>query len=101
MYFFTADEHYGHKNIIKYCRRLFSSVEEMDAILINRHNEVVRREDTVIHAGDFTLAKRSRMEWYRKQLVGTHIFLMGSHDKWTPPPYIFIWEKMESRIRSK
>ena len=93
MYFFTADEHYGHKNIIRYCKRPFTSVDEMDAVLIQRHNEVVQESDTIIHAGDFTLAKKSRMEEYRKQLIGKHIFLMGSHDKWTPPPYIFIWEK--------
>ena len=37
-FFFTADEHYGHTNIIKYCDRPFASVEEMDAEIIQRHN---------------------------------------------------------------
>jgi len=27
-YFFTADEHYGHTNIIKYCGRPFTRVDE-------------------------------------------------------------------------
>ena len=40
-FFFTADEHYGHTNIIKYCERLFASVEDMDAEIIKRHNELV------------------------------------------------------------
>jgi len=58
MYFFTADEHYYHKNIIKYCNRPFANVENMNRALIGRHNEVVSNTDTVVHAGDFTLAKR-------------------------------------------
>ena len=40
-FFFTADEHYGHANIIKYCNRPFTSVDNMDAEIIQRHNEMV------------------------------------------------------------
>lgn len=88
MYFFTADEHYGHKNILQYCRRPFASVEEMDQELIRRHNEVVGTDDTVIHAGDFTLLKKAEAQGYMRQLRGHHSFLRGSHDRWlgnTPP----------------
>jgi calcineurin-like phosphoesterase family protein len=44
-FFFTADEHYGHANIIKYCNRPFTSVDEVDAEIIQRHNELAE------HAG--------------------------------------------------
>jgi len=71
-FFFTADEHYGHANIIKYCDRPFASVEEMDAEIINRHNNLVGRKDVTIHAGDFTLAKKTSAENYIKRLKGTH-----------------------------
>ena len=81
-FFFTADEHYGHANIIKYCDRPFASVEEMDAEIIKRHNELVGPQDVVLHAGDFTLMKKSFAENYIKRLYGTHIFLKGSHDYW-------------------
>jgi len=57
-FFFTADEHYGHTNIIRYCDRPFGSVEEMDTEIIERHNKFVGSQDVVIHAGDFTLAKK-------------------------------------------
>jgi predicted phosphohydrolase len=54
----------------------------MDTEIIGRHNEFVGSQDVVIHAGDFTLAKRSIAEKYIKRLNGTHIFLKGSHDYW-------------------
>lgn len=82
MIFFTADEHYGHENIIKYCNRPFQNVSEMDAELIRRHNEMVCQSDTVIHAGDFTLKNRTMANEYIKQLNGHHTFLKGSHDYW-------------------
>jgi calcineurin-like phosphoesterase family protein len=82
LHFFTADEHYGHKNILRYCRRPFASAEEMGQELIRRHNEVVGADDTVIHAGDFTLLKKTEAEKYLRQLRGRHCFLKGSHDGW-------------------
>ena len=79
-FFFTADEHYDHTNIIKYCERPFASVEDMDAEILKRHNELVGSQDVVIHAGDFTLAKKPIAGNYIQHLKGTHIFLKGRHD---------------------
>ena len=94
MYFFTADQHYGHANVIKYCKRPFKDVQEMDATLIRNHNEVVTADDTVVHAGDFTLAKREIAEGYIRQLNGHHIFISGSHDRWLGKNHnIQIWER--------
>jgi calcineurin-like phosphoesterase family protein len=82
MYFFTADEHYGHHNIIKYCDRPFGTIHDMDAEIIKRHNEIVTEDDIVVHAGDFTLGEKSHAKNYIDQLNGTHIFISGSHDYW-------------------
>ena len=83
-YFFTADQHFGHKNIINFCSRPFSSIEEMDEILIDNHNAVVSPEDTVVHAGDFTLIRNKDRVYrdYVQRLNGKHVFLEGSHDYW-------------------
>lgn len=91
MYWFTADEHYGHERILVYCGRPYSTVEEMDAALIINHNKVVKDNDMVIHAGDFCLRKEPQK--YIKELKGKHVFLKGSHDKWLPKGD-YIWEKM-------
>ncbi|MGD8799649.1 MAG: hypothetical protein PVJ44_14050 [Desulfobacterales bacterium] len=92
-FFFTADEHFGHANMIKYCNRPFTSVDEMDAGIIQRHNEIVGPKDVVIHAGDFTLSKKPFAENYIRQLNGTHIFLKGSHDYWMKKSATAIWER--------
>lgn len=98
MYWFTSDEHYGHRNIIlpSYCNRPFKHVDEMDNILINNHNDLVKDDDVVIHAGDFTLEKDKQKVYgkYINRLKGKHVFLKGSHDYWLPWSHSQqIWEK--------
>ena len=90
MYFFVADEHFGHANIIKYCKRPFDSVEEMDETLIKNFNSVVGKNDRVIHGGDFTF---KNPEKYIKQLNGNHSFVRGNHDRWLKKNYKDMWIK--------
>ncbi len=52
MIYFTADTHFGHKNIIGSCARPFQNVEEMDEIMIARWNERVTANDKVYIMGD-------------------------------------------------
>jgi calcineurin-like phosphoesterase family protein len=88
--FFMADEHYGHANILKFCNRPYETVHEMNKDIIQRHNSVVSSNDTVIHAGDFTLNRNAQK--YIDRLNGSHIFLRGSHDYWLPKTHGMIWE---------
>jgi len=77
-HFFTADTHFGHENIIKYCARPFANAEEMDAVLIENWNNKINDGDLVYHLGDFSWGNSVQ---YRAQLNGDIIFLRGNHDK--------------------
>jgi len=81
--------------MIKYANRPFLTIEEMNEELIRRHNEVVHKNDIVIHAGDFTWLKDRRVvqEQLISKLKGQHIFLSGSHDRWLSGAK-GIWEKI-------
>lgn len=81
--FLTSDEHYGHRNIIRYCGRPFRSVEVMDAELAARHNSVVSDGDEVWHLGDFCMDKR-RVARYLRRLNGVHRLVCGNHDRCHP-----------------
>lgn len=77
---FTADSHWSHANILRYCHRPFKTVGEMDAALVQNWNTVVRPEDTVYHLGDFTFIDHEK---YLKRLNGTVHLVLGNHDKRT------------------
>ena len=77
MKFFTADNHFNHHNIIKYCNRPFSSVEDMNEVMIERWNEVIKDGDVVYHLGDFSFIDP---EPYVKRLNGHIILIEGNHD---------------------
>lgn len=80
MIYYTADLHFGHRNIIQYCNRPWATVEEMNEGLVARWNAVVRPEDTVYVLGDFSMNIRD-METYTPRLNGTKVLVVGNHDK--------------------
>lgn len=75
---FTADTHFGHKGIIEFCNRPYSSVEDMDEDLIKKWNEIVDVTDFVYHLGDFAWCKIGE---YCARLNGFIHLVRGSHDK--------------------
>jgi len=77
-YFFTADYHFGHTNIYKWYRQnKYSSVDEMDEILIQNWNSKVSDRDTVYFLGDFAWKDPVN---YVNRLKGNIILIMGNHD---------------------
>ena len=79
MIWFTSDQHFNHKNIIKYCKRPFKSLEEMEDTIINNFNKVVKANDTVWHLGDFTFSRTPGL-WLEKLNGKEHNLILGNHD---------------------
>lgn len=79
MVFFTADTHFGHANIIRFCNRPFDSVEEMNEALISNWNSRVRGNDTVFIVGDM-MFRCPEPELILKRLKGKKRLIVGNHD---------------------
>jgi calcineurin-like phosphoesterase family protein len=77
---FTSDTHFGHANIIRYCKRPFGSVDEMNEVMIQRWNEVVKHGDFVYHLGDFAFGKNLTTEMISRRLQGSVTVILGNHD---------------------
>jgi len=75
--YFTADTHFGHKNIIKYCNRPFCSVDEMNEVMIENWNRTVSSKDTVYHLGDFGF---KGVDLILPRLNGQIHLIHGNHD---------------------
>ena len=78
---FTADLHIGHRNIITYCNRPFTGVDEMNRALVDNWNEVVAEDDTVWVLGDFAMGKIDESLRYAARLNGYKILVAGNHDR--------------------
>lgn len=77
---FTSDTHFGHQNILKYCKRPFSSIEEMDDIIIENWNKHVNPRDVVWHLGDFAFRNSNNLSFYTRRLNGQINLILGNHD---------------------
>jgi calcineurin-like phosphoesterase family protein len=81
MNYYTADPHFHHTNIIKYCDRPFSDAKIMNRNLIDNWNEVVTDNDNVFVLGDFIFTENpQQISRILKQLKGTKILILGNHD---------------------
>lgn len=79
---FTADQHYCHENIIKYCNRPFSNAHEMDEVMIENHNSVVKNNDDVYFLGDFCFRGNNRNAVdILSRLNGNKFIVRGNHDQ--------------------
>lgn len=87
---FSADYHLNHANIIRYCKRPFKNVEEMNKSIIKNHNARVKEGDMFFHIGDFCFRNSPggkageggvhKAEHFLGQLNGIKIMLKGNHD---------------------
>lgn len=80
--FFTSDLHFGHENALRFDKRPFASVEEMDAELIRRWNTKVGKGDLVYVLGDMIWkSRKGEAEQIIRSLNGQIILIKGNHDR--------------------
>jgi len=105
--FFTADCHFNHANIIKYCNRPFYTkddfidfnperlaymvwknekikqkrINQMNEHLIKQWNSVVTENDLVYHVGDFSYGNQETIRDLENRLNGKIVHILGNHDK--------------------
>lgn len=82
--FISSDPHFGHENAWKLFKgvdgnplRPFSSTEEMNEVMIARHNAVVKPEDHWYCLGDVVINKKflhliNRLNGHKRLVMGNH-----------------------------
>jgi calcineurin-like phosphoesterase family protein len=79
-FFLTSDTWFGRPQILQIANRIsFRSIEEMNAQLIKSWNKKVKKNDTVIHLGNFAWDADTARHVLEK-LNGKIYFLLGNAD---------------------
>lgn len=94
--FFTADSHFGHKAMVNKYREGFSSLEEMDELLIERWNSVVGLDDEVWHLGDVSFYGSNKTMEILNRLNGKKNLTWGNHDHKRRGPWTTCFDTVES-----
>lgn len=89
MVWFTADLHFGHKNVLKHCPKRMelcgakdeNDIEAHDKWLIELWNKTVGKKDEVIIVGDFSFLSTEDTKKLMGKLNGNKILILGNHDK--------------------
>lgn len=80
MIYYISDLHFFHTNVLRFDKRPFSSMEEMNEKLVENWNSVVSDEDTVYFLGDFSFGKNPETIEILKSLKGHKVLIKGNHD---------------------
>lgn len=80
MTYFISDLHYGHEKIIKFCKRPFENVSEMNDHIVERWNATVKDRDEVFILGDIAIRKHHGREFLERTRGRKHL-VIGNHDE--------------------
>lgn len=78
--FLTSDLHFCHDRAFLYEPRGFSNVQDMNAAIVQRWNQVVQPEDTVYVLGDIMLNDNEEGMRLLQSLNGHISIVLGNHD---------------------
>jgi calcineurin-like phosphoesterase family protein len=101
---FTSDQHFGHANILRFrdangmlLRPEFSDVDEMNEVILENHNRLVKPNDTVYHLGDIVWKLTDQR--ILSQLHGKKRLTVGNHDRVMDIAWaferIYLWRKFD------
>ena len=88
MIWFQTDPHFFHSNILKFTdtasgaliRPGFNSIQEMNELILQNHNNRVSVEDKVYWLGDITFKVTPEFKAFFSRLNGKHRLVPGNHD---------------------
>ena len=102
---FTSDQHYGHQNVLKFCKRPYANLDDMREGLIHNHNSVVKKGDLVYNIGDMfwrTLPVPEAASILLR-LNGNHYYVNGNHEELIERNKsiagLFIWRKDIAKLK--
>lgn len=78
----TADWHFGHRNILTLgAGRPFTTIEEHDETLVERHNALVAPDDEVWVLGDVAMGNIAESLARCARMNGRKVLVCGNHDR--------------------
>ncbi len=80
MIWFTSDNHFFHKNVIRLCNRPFAHLHEMHEYMIQEWNKRVKPQERVYVLGDFAFSGWTLTKKIVERLNGHKILILGNHD---------------------
>ena len=99
---FISDTHFNHENLaIRFKKedgspaRPFSSVEEMNELMIQNWNALVKEQDHVWHLGDVIMGPKQECGKVLSRLKGKKRMLLGNHDQIKGSNLITYFQKVE------
>ena len=94
---FSADQHLGHACVLRFDRRPFADIDEMERALTENHNRTVPESGaTVIFLGDLVYSKGDRQTDWKRTVRSMHgdrkIVLLGNHDSHLAREYAKVFD---------
>jgi calcineurin-like phosphoesterase family protein len=77
---FWSDQHFSHKNIIRFCDRPFNSVDDMNRSLLGNCIARVQQDDIIIFGGDIAMHDLQSANVILRAIPGHKILVLGNHD---------------------
>ena len=80
MKYYISDLHFGHKNVIKFDKRPFFNIDDMERTIIENWNSRVTNDDDVYILGDISWYDLKGTIRVIKKLNGKLHLVKGNHD---------------------